>query len=96
MIYLFVLDDSLTCWGFTTRTEQLAKCCEPGWGYAPVKPVEAPPPPTHTYFFTDRSKAILLLWFHLFYVLESNSCTVLTLCIICIYARLTEWPTVGK
>ena len=27
MIYLFVLDDSLT--RFTTRTEQLTKCCEP-------------------------------------------------------------------
>ena len=25
---------------------------------------------------TDRSKAIVLLWFHLFYVLESNFCAV--------------------
>ena len=29
MIYLFVLDDSLTNKRFTTRTEQLTKCCEP-------------------------------------------------------------------
>ena len=29
MIYLFVLDDSLTSYRFTTRTEQLTKCCEP-------------------------------------------------------------------
>ena len=29
MIYLFVHDDSLTSWRFTTRTKQLTKCCEP-------------------------------------------------------------------
>ena len=29
MIYLFVLDDSLTSERFTTRTEELTKCCEP-------------------------------------------------------------------
>ena len=29
MIYLFALDDSLTSKRFTTRTEQLTKCCEP-------------------------------------------------------------------
>ena len=29
MIYLFVLDDSLTSWRFTTRTEELTKCYEP-------------------------------------------------------------------
>ena len=29
MIYLFVHDDSLTSLRFTTRTEQLTKCCEP-------------------------------------------------------------------
>ena len=29
MIYLFVLDDSLTSKRFTTRTEELAKCYEP-------------------------------------------------------------------
>ena len=29
MIYLFVHDDSLTSERFTTRTEQLTKCCEP-------------------------------------------------------------------
>ena len=27
-------------------------------------------------YITDRSKAILLLWFYLFYVLESNVCAV--------------------
>ena len=29
MIYLFVLDDSLTSERFTTRTEELTKCYEP-------------------------------------------------------------------
>ena len=29
MIYLFVLDDSLTSQRFTTRTEQLTKFCKP-------------------------------------------------------------------
>ena len=29
MIYLFVLDDSLTSLRFTTRTEELTKCNEP-------------------------------------------------------------------
>ena len=29
MIYLFVLDDSLTSKRFTTRTEELTKCYEP-------------------------------------------------------------------
>ena len=31
-------------------------------------------------YITGRSKAILLLWFYLFYVLESNFCAVCTLC----------------
>ena len=29
MVYLFVPDDSSTSKRFTTRTEQLTKCCEP-------------------------------------------------------------------
>ena len=29
MIYLFVLDDSLTSYRFTRRTEELAECYEP-------------------------------------------------------------------
>ena len=29
IIYLFVLGDSLTSQRFTTRTEQISKCCEP-------------------------------------------------------------------
>ena len=29
MIYLFVLDDSLTSYRFTTRTEELTECYEP-------------------------------------------------------------------
>ena len=29
MIYLFDLEDSVTGERFTTRTEQLTKCCEP-------------------------------------------------------------------
>ena len=29
MIYLFVLDDSLTSYRFTTMTEELTKCYEP-------------------------------------------------------------------
>ena len=34
------------------------------------------PPPPKLFYITDRSKAILLLWFHLFYVLESIFCAV--------------------
>ena len=29
MMYLFVHDDSWTSYRFTTKTEQLTKCCEP-------------------------------------------------------------------
>ena len=29
VIYLFVLDNALTSYRFTTRNEQLTKCCEP-------------------------------------------------------------------
>ena len=32
------------------------------------------------FYITDRSKAILLLWFYLFCVLESNVCAVWALC----------------
>ena len=63
IIYLFVLDDSLTSQRFTTRTEQVCKCCEPlqkmrvrlgdcETGLSPL-----------LFYITDRSKAILLLWF---------------------------------
>ena len=31
-------------------------------------------------YITDRSKAVLLLWFYLFCVLESNLCAVWALC----------------
>ena len=76
MIYLFVLDDALTSSRFTTRTEQRTKCCEPlqkmrvRLGHC--KSIEA----LKLFYITDRSKAILLLWFYLFYVLELNFCAV--------------------
>ena len=78
MIYLFVLDDSLTSWRFTTMIEQLIKCCEPlqkirARLYA--SKIDLTPHP-QLFNITDRSKAILLLWFNLFYVLESNLCAV--------------------
>ena len=69
MIYLFVLDDSLTCQRFTTRTEQLTKCCEPlqkmRVRLGACKTGLSPTP--QLFYITDRSKAILLLRFHLFY-----------------------------
>ena len=53
---------------FTTSTEQLAKCCEPLQNMrarlGPCKTGLSPPP-------LSSSKAILLLWCYLFYVLES-------------------------
>ena len=60
MIYLFVLDDSLTSWRFTTRTEELTKCCEPlqelRVRLGTCKTGLSPP----VTCVTDRSKSILL------------------------------------
>ena len=62
---LFVHDDSLT-----TRTEQLPKCCEPLQKLrercCTCKTVLSPPA---ILYITDRSSAILLWLFLLFYVL---------------------------
>ena len=76
MIYLFVLDDSLTSYRLTTRTEELTKFSEPIqklrvrlW---PCK-IDLSP-------ITDRFKAMLLWWFLVFYVLVLNFCAVSTLC----------------
>ena len=71
LIHLFVHDDSLTSLRFTMRTEQLTTCCEPlrkmrvrlGSCKTDLSP--------HSTFITDRSKAILLVWFYMFYGLES-------------------------
>ena len=69
MIYLFVHDDSFTSYRFTTRTEQLTKCYEPlqklRVRLGSCKTGLSPP----VIYINDRSKAILLLWFLLFYVL---------------------------
>ena len=63
MIYSFVLDDSLASKRFTTRTEQLTKCGEPlqkpRVRLGACKTGLSPP----VIYITDRSKAILLLWF---------------------------------
>ena len=79
MIYLFDLDDSLTSYKFTTRTEQLTKWCGPlqkmRVRLGACKTGLSPP----SIDITDCSKAILLIWFHLFYVFESNFCVVKTL-----------------
>ena len=65
MIYSFVLHDSLTSKKFTTRTEQLTKCCEPQQNMrvrlGACKTGLSPPP--HLFYITDHSKAKLLLWF---------------------------------
>ena len=61
MISLFVLDDSLTSSRFTTRTEQLTKCCEPLHKMRvrlEVCKIDLPPPPLKLLYITDRSKAI--------------------------------------
>ena len=72
MICLFDLDDSLTCSRFTTRTELLTNCCEPLSAEDGL--VKSIYPPPQKFYITERSKVILLSWFHLFYVLESNVC----------------------
>ena len=69
MIYLFVLDDSLTSKRFTMRTEQLTKCCEL-LQHMKVRLEVC------KIDISDLSKAKLLLWFYLFCVLESNFCAV--------------------
>ena len=62
MIYLFVLGDSLT------RIEQLTKCCESlqkvRVRLGPCK-IDLGP---QKFYITDRSNAMILLWFYLFYV----------------------------
>ena len=60
------------------RTEQIPKCCEPQQKMVRIGGCKIEL--GQGFYITDRSKAILLLWFHLFYVLESHFCAVLTLC----------------
>ena len=76
MIHLFVLDNSLTSQRFNTRTEQLTKCCEPlqkmRVRVGACKIDLSPPPHPKLLYITDRSNAIFLLWFRLFYILESS------------------------
>ena len=81
MIYLFIIDDSLTTKRFTTSTEQLTKCCESlqkmvRLGACKIDLTPHPLPQPQLFYILGRSKAILLLWFYLFYVLESNFCAV--------------------
>ena len=59
IIYTFVLDDSLINKRFIPRTEQLNKCCEPLQKIKVRYAVQAP----SDFILTDRSKAILPLWF---------------------------------
>ena len=57
--------------GFIFMGVQLTKCCKPlqkmkvrlGASKIDLSP--------QLFYITDRSKAILMLWFHLFYILES-------------------------
>ena len=82
MIYLFVLDDSLTSYRFTTRTEELTKCYEPLQKLRErLGTCKTGLSPSVT-LVTDRSKSILLWWFFLFYVLvfKNNFCAVGALC----------------
>ena len=81
MIYLYVLENSLTSYIFTTRAEKLSKCCQPlqklrirlGTGKIDLSlPV---------IYITDRSRAILLWWFLLFYVLVFKMFVLLVPCV---------------
>ena len=74
MLHLFVVDDSLNSWIFTTRTEQVTKCCEPmqkmrvRLGACKIGLSTTSP--------SSFILLILLLLFYLVYVLESNFCAV--------------------
>ena len=74
MIYSFVLNDLLTSKRFTTRTEQLTKCCEPPqkmrlrlW---PCKTGLSPPVILYYRSFQGDTSVVVLN------VLESNFCAV--------------------
>ena len=76
VVITFVLHDSLTSMRFTTRTEQLTKCCEPLQKMMASLGARITGLSLPVFYITDRSKAILLLWFYVFYVLESKFCAV--------------------
>ena len=59
------------------------------------------PTPTPVIYITDRSKAIIMMLFCLFYVLVSNKCLccfnfVYVFIYIFSKVRITEWSLVGK
>ena len=100
MIYSFVLDDSLTSYRFTTRTEQLTKCCEPQQKMrvrlGACKTGVSPPP----------SNFILLIVPRRYFCCGSN-CFVFWSRIFVLFkpyvrfhifssVRVTEWPPIGK
>ena len=46
---------------------------------------------------SDRSKAILLRWLFLFYVLVINFlCCWRLMCVFIVLVKVTEWPPIGK
>ena len=67
MIYLFVLYDSLTSLRFTTRTEQLTKCCEPlqklrvRFGRCTCKIDLSPPVILYYWSFQSDTSVVLLI-----------------------------------
>ena len=67
-------------------------CGGPGWRWAPVGPVWPP----RWFCVADRPKAMLLLRFHLFYVLESSFCAIWALCAFSyfIWVQMAGWPPV--
>ena len=69
-------------------------CLDPrqnlGLGWCREIGLSPPPPPPPVKFFTDRSKAVLLLWIFLFFSV---------LCLLCLCARLfisALWSPAGK
>ena len=93
MTYLFVHDDSLTSKRFTTRTEQLTKCCEPlqkmRVRLGPCKTGFSSP--VVLCYVADRSN-------HLFYVLETIFVMFEPYVRLHNFSkvRATEWPPIGK
>ena len=48
------------------------------------------------FYITDRSKAVLLIWFSVFACFSVSFCTVFTFCVSIYLVRLAEWPHFGR
>ena len=100
MIYSFVLDDSLTSWRFTTRTEQLTKCCEPlqkmRVRLGPCKTGLSPPPLVIVYYRSFQSDTSVVVLIVLCFGVDF--CAVWALCTFSYFSSVpvTEWPPIGE